>query len=496
MSTTYYENITYEPQTFTNNINIINLTNNNRPIKRETIYEKTKISKPIVVPANNINNINTFLDNNISNNIDYNTGYNYNNINDNTNYTFSEDQINDYSTINNNIIDNNNIINENYNQTTTELSSENNLVENFPNKTYNNYYYDEYMISKPNTNNNQIIPQKKLEFATITKITTNISNKKINQMPIEEDDVAKVIKLSGDENNNKKEEEIKIKKETIDNNITPIVSNPLIKKENNNYPGPAKITSIPNTNFKLNPRVRFAKEEKKINIVKLNNDNNNLVVENKVIEQKIENINDINNNKNEEQIIKKENIENKDNIIILNNSNENIKKDEEILEQKGPKDDLMSNIRKPDGKFHQVKILKKDKSNKLLNVDDIDININNINKEKPKPKVNVIILNNKKNKKPKKEEKKQIIIIKKTHPNNYIQKNNELNNNNNDRYQDDIIDNEQDIKDTDEIYDDIKLKKKDSYFKKIKNDDGLDEFDNNFNEHDKFYKKMINLFDD
>ena len=470
MSTTYYENITYEHQTFTNNINIINLTNNNRPIKRETIYEKTKILKPIVVPANNINNINTFLDNNISNNIDYNTGYNYNNINDNTNYTFSEYQINDYSTINNN----------NYNQTTTELSSENNLVENFPNKTYNNYYYDEYMISKPITNNNnQIIPQKKLEFATITKITTNILNKKINQKNFEEDDIAKVIKLSGDENNGKKEEEIKI------------------KKENKNYPGPAKITSIPNTNFKLNPRVRFAKEEKKINIVKLNNDNinNNLVVENKVIEQKIENIDDI-NNKNEEQIIKKENIENKDNIIILNNENENIKKDEEILEQKGPKDDLISNIRKPDGKFHQVKILKKDKSNKLLNADDIDININNINKEKPKQIFNAIILNNKKNKKPKKEEKKQIIIIKKTQPNNYIQKNNELNNNNNDRYQDDIIDNEQDIKDTDEIYDDIKLKKKDSYFKKIKNDDGLDEFDNNFNEHDKFYKKMINLFDD
>ena len=83
----------------------------------------------------------------------------------------------------------------------------------------------------------------------------------------------------------------------------------------------------------------------------------------------------------------------------------------------------MSNIRKPDGKFHQVKILKKDKSNKLLNADDIDININNINKEKPKPKVNAIILNNKKNKKPKKEEKKQIIIINKTQPNNYIQQN-------------------------------------------------------------------------
>ena len=56
-----------------------------------------------------------------------------------------------------------------------------------------------------------------------------------------------------------------------------------------------------------------------------------------------------------------------------------------------------------------MKILKKDKSNKLLNVDDIDIN--NINKEKPKPKVNVIILNNKKNKKPKKEEIKEILKV-------------------------------------------------------------------------------------
>ena len=126
----------------------------------------------------------------------------------------------------------------------------------------------------------------------------------------------------------------------------------------------------------------------------------------------------------------------------------------------------MSNLKKPDEKFHHVKILKKNKSNKLLNVD--DININNINKEKPKPKVNVIITNNKKIKKPREEEKKQIIIIKKTQPNNYIQKNNELNNNNNDRYQDDIIDNEQDIKDTDEIYDDIKLSKKIVILKKLK----------------------------
>ena len=30
----------------------------------------------------------------------------------------------------------------------------------------------------------------------------------------------------------------------------------------------------------------------------------------------------------------------------------------------------------------------------------------------------------------------------------------------------------------------------------MKNNDGLDEFDNNFNNHDKFYNKMKNLFDD
>jgi hypothetical protein len=36
----------------------------------------------------------------------------------------------------------------------------------------------------------------------------------------------------------------------------------------------------------------------------------------------------------------------------------------------------------------------------------------------------------------------------------------------------------------------------DSKIKRMKNNDGLDEFDNNFNNHDKFYNKMKNLFDD
>ena len=37
---------------------------------------------------------------------------------------------------------------------------------------------------------------------------------------------------------------------------------------------------------------------------------------------------------------------------------------------------------------------------------------------------------------------------------------------------------------------------RDSNLKRMKNNDGLDEFDNNFNNHDKFYNKMKNIFDD
>jgi len=55
----------------------------------------------------------------------------------------------------------------------------------------------------------------------------------------------------------------------------------------------------------------------------------------------------------------------------------------------------------------------------------------------------------------------------------------------------------------DNISDDEKNDKKpemneisDSKIKRMKNNDGLDEFDNNFNNHDKFYNKMKNLFDD
>ena len=36
----------------------------------------------------------------------------------------------------------------------------------------------------------------------------------------------------------------------------------------------------------------------------------------------------------------------------------------------------------------------------------------------------------------------------------------------------------------------------DSAMKRMKNNDGLDEYDNNFNNHDQFYNKMKNIFDE
>ena len=55
--------------------------------------------------------------------------------------------------------------------------------------------------------------------------------------------------------------------------------------------------------------------------------------------------------------------------------------------------------------------------------------------------------------------------------------------------------NDDEVKDSDEIYNKKRLKE-DSNIKRNMNNDGLDEFDNNFNEHDKFYKKMKNLLDE
>ena len=54
-------------------------------------------------------------------------------------------------------------------------------------------------------------------------------------------------------------------------------------------------------------------------------------------------------------------------------------------------------------------------------------------------------------------------------------------------------------KDENDEKDDDDLEKKeltDSTYKRMKNDDGMDEFDNNFNNHDLFYNKMKRIFDD
>ena len=51
------------------------------------------------------------------------------------------------------------------------------------------------------------------------------------------------------------------------------------------------------------------------------------------------------------------------------------------------------------------------------------------------------------------------------------------------------------MKDTDEINIDLKINE-DSKIKRMNNNDEFDEFDNNFNEHEKIYQKMKNLFDD
>ena len=71
----------------------------------------------------------------------------------------------------------------------------------------------------------------------------------------------------------------------INNNINNNISNNNSNNTNNNteiknLPGPVKISKIPNVTFPLNPRVRFAKQEKKINIVKLEDDNNNTNINN------------------------------------------------------------------------------------------------------------------------------------------------------------------------------------------------------------------------
>ena len=134
MSNSYYGSIIKQ-----NNIKINTLNSVYKdPTKRTPIQGKIKVLKPRILPLNN----NTPITSNTSN---YNTqenqlvNYNQNNnqiinLNNTQNNLYSE-----YPISNNNIINNINDITDNYfSQTTTELSSENNL-ENFFNGTYDNY---------------------------------------------------------------------------------------------------------------------------------------------------------------------------------------------------------------------------------------------------------------------------------------------------------------------------------------------------------------------
>jgi len=222
-----------------------------------------------------------------------------------------------------------------------------------------------------------------------------------------------------------------------------------------------------------------------------------------------------------------------DNIIMYKEPKKEIKKEDPF--RKRPNDDYTS--RSPDSKFHKVRILKKNPSNelfahsKLLDLGDYDY-FNNENKNK-RPKVNIVILNKNRRNPQKKEELNQFNAVKKIIPKNNHERielyktspehstynfnnnyNNKLyntkneyerynndNSDNNEHYSD-IVDNrenfemdDEEVKDTDEIYNNMRIKE-DSNIKREKNNDGLDEFDNNFNEHDKFYKKMKNLFDE
>ena len=498
---------------------------------------------------------------------------NYNDVNNNNYFTKTTTEFNNNDNLYHQYqINNDNINSDNnkyFNQTTTELISGNNL-KNYYNDTYahnvinlneNNNFSNTYTYSNnynpPIIMSNEMkniqnqttknITPKKIEFAQIKKLsgdkdinkfnntTQNMNNltipeKPIQKAPIKEQAIVKKINAENFENLNKIKEE---KNPIISQNIPNKLNNAEIK----NLPGPAKISKISNGYIPLNPRVRFAKEEKKINIVKLKDDND---INDKIINinnNKVEKVPEI---KKEEEIIKmdlkNENLINKENDInnnIISNYevNNEIKKEE--IPRKEPNDDY--NSKQLDNKFHKVRILKKNPSNELfprsnlLDVGDYGY-FNDENKDK-NTKINIVYVNDKKNNIQKKEGKNQFNAVKKIIPKNIRENQNELykishdnlkNNINNDlkdeyennkddnKDEDKSNDNEDDgdiveshdnyefnddeVKDSDEINNKVRIKE-DSNIKKIRNNDGLDEFDNNFNEHDKFYKKMKNLLD-
>ena len=554
MSTNYYPNIIKETKVYNNTLNPIYQD----PQKRNTIYENIKVLKPIVLPAKRNESY-------ISND----QIVNYNNNNNTT-------LVSEYPMSNYNQINTEDTINNYFNQTTTELPSENNYENYFNNtdihinnKTNNNKYYEKYFTQ---TTTEQIIPNE-IEFAKIKRITNdndnNITNNNIisinqnqnqnqnvikkanvNKIQIitnepkqkitQEKEIAQVRKIT-EENILKTPEEKIIKPVTIPSIQNNTINNINNLQEKKNiplvYPGPAKISKMPNVTIPLNPRVRVAREEKKINIVKLTEDNsqniNNNIINTINNEEILNNDNNINiNNNNEKEIMTFE--EEKEENPIINNINFNkteiqdeiIPKTEinEIIENI-PVNDYNLNSKTPDRKFHRVKILKKNPSNQLFpHTKLLDLeNYNSINT----PKIYNMNKINTKLSKLQKKEGNPFIMIKKIIPKKINDKEifidgryeNENENNDSDRHSSDFEDdfgnfNDDEVKDTDEInynnYNNFnnnirdnkenneirEIKKEDSYVKKIKNNDVLDEFDNNFYGHEKFFKKMKNLFDD
>ena len=572
MSTNYYPNIIKETKVYNNTLNPIYQDAQ----KRDTIYENVKVLKPIVLPAKSNNSY-------ISN--DQIVNYNNNNAT----------LISEYPLTNYNQINTEDTVNKYFNQTTTELSSENNYDNYFSGNYFNNtdininsninsnnQYYENEKYEKyfTQTTTEQIIPNQ-IEFAQIKRITNdNTNNNKINnnisqnqnqnqniikkanvnqiqivtnepkEKIIKEKELAQVRKITEDNLLKTPVEEKKMNPVTIpnvqNNNINNINNLPEKKNIPMAYPGPAKISKMPSATIPLNPRVRVAREEKKINIVKLIEDNNinkninnNININNKINNEEIlNNNNNINNNINN----KINNDTEKEENPIINNINFN---KEEINEEIIPKteineiNEVIENIpvddhnlssKTPNRKFHRVKILKKNPSNqffphtKLLDIENYDYM--NSQKIYQKEKINQITFNNKLSNQQKKGN--PFITIKKIIPKkindkdiyiNNINNKNEKENNDNDRHSSDFEDdfgnfNDDEVKDTDEINDNnfnnfnnnirdnmeknemIEIKKEDSIVKKIKNNDGMDEFDNNFYGHEKFYKKMKNLFDD
>ena len=450
MSTNYYPNIINQPNVYSKTLNPIY----QEAQKRDTIYENIKVLKPIILPAKRNN---SFLDNNQIVNYDNNAAL-----------------VSEYPITNYNQINTEETINNNYfNQATTELSSENNFEDYFNgnyfkttdvntntinNTNNNNQYYEKYFAQTSkqiipsgiefaeikritndnnNTNNNNIINQNITKKANVNQINLVINEPK--QKITQEKEIAKVRKITEDN-----------LEKTPDKKIQPVTI-PVVQNNQNNinttekknvpmkYPGPAKISKMPNATIPLNPRVRVAREEKKINIVKLTEDNNNINTNNNInINNKINNEEILHNNininnkiKNEEIINNNININNnniekeiltveekKDNPILNNINFNKIDKKEEIMNkteinelnepsENGPVDDYKFSSKTPNRKFHRVKILKKNPSNqlfphtKLLDLE--NYNYMNTPKIYQKDKINAITFNNKLSKQQKKE---------------------------------------------------------------------------------------------